>query len=157
MKTFTTASIVFAVLLYLGNAADKFQQKGISIGGSGFSPEAAALDRLPAEQAKARKAGATAASEALYDTKNKLASDGVDARVVGFLNQRIQDGSADAAFDLGVRYLKGQGVSANTNEAARLFKLAADRGNTEALKWISTNAPAGAAKSTNASTAVLPP
>ncbi|MBN8249620.1 MAG: SEL1-like repeat protein [Verrucomicrobia bacterium] len=72
---------------------------------------------------------------------------GVEDRVVSFLKERVEDGSADAAFDLAKRYEEGKGVTADPVEAHRLYKLSAERGNEEATTWLAEHPePEGAAK-----------
>lgn len=56
----------------------------------------------------------------------------VDARVVQFLKERIADGSVDARYDLGVRYLEGRGVEKDQATARRLLTEAAERGHSDA-------------------------
>lgn len=84
-----------------------------------------------------------------FEQRNRKSQDGVEARVVKFLEQRIADGSADAAYDLAIRYSEGKGVPESKDESVRLFRLSAERGNAEAMKWVSTNL---AAATTNAVT-----
>jgi TPR repeat protein len=90
-----------------------------------LDPEAAARARAQAQ-----------AAAALSAQRNKAAQAGADARVVEFLKQRVEDGSADAAFDLAKRYDEGKGVTADPKEARKLYTLAAERGNTEAKAWL---------------------
>lgn len=90
-----------------------------------LDPEAAARARAQAQ-----------AAAALNAQRNKAAQAGADARVVEFLKQRVEDGSADAAFDLAKRYDEGKGVTADPKEARKLYTLAAERGNTEAKAWL---------------------
>jgi TPR repeat protein len=90
-----------------------------------LDPEAAARARAQAQAAAAMNA-----------QRNKAAQVGADARVVEFLKQRVEDGSADAAFDLAKRYDEGKGVTADPKEARKLYTLAAERGNTEAKDWL---------------------
>lgn len=80
-----------------------------------------------------------AANEAAANQRNKAAQVGVEDRVVTFLKQRIEDGSADAAFDLAQRYEEGKGVEADPVEARRLYALAGERGNEEAKVWLTDN------------------
>lgn len=68
--------------------------------------------------------------------RSAAAQAAVDERVVAFLKQRIEDGSADAAFDLAKRMEEGNGVPADPVEARRLYSLAAERGNEEAAAWL---------------------
>ena len=63
----------------------------------------------------------------------------MDDRVVAFLKQRIEDGSADAPVDLAKRYEEGKGVTEDPVEARRLYTLAAERGNEEAITWLQAN------------------
>jgi len=77
-----------------------------------------------------------AAAAALAQKRNQQSQVGVDQRVVDFLKQRIEDGSADAAFDLAKRYEEGKGVVADPKESRRLYVLAGERGNEEAKAWL---------------------
>lgn len=52
----------------------------------------------------------------------------VEARTVEFLKTRARDGSAEASYDLGKRYLSGQGVKKDIEEAKRHFNRAAEQG-----------------------------
>ena len=130
-------------------AADPYAEHGLFIGGTQRTP----IDGLIAADAK-RQSTANAAQRAAADAaaaqRNEAASIGVDARIVAFLNTRIADGSADAAYDLGVRYTKGQGVVADPKQARKLMETAATRGNSDAAKWLSTNRPPVELAATNA-------
>jgi len=88
-----------------------------------------------------------AANEAAARRRNQASQVGVEDRVVAFLKQRIEDGSADAAFDLAKRHEEGKGVPADPEEARRLYTLSAERGNEEAKTWLAEHPePEGAAK-----------
>ncbi|HNQ88100.1 MAG TPA: hypothetical protein PKM73_05760 [Verrucomicrobiota bacterium] len=52
----------------------------------------------------------------------------IEARTVEFLKARAKDGSAEASYDLGTRYLVGKGVEKDVPEAKRHFKRAAEQG-----------------------------
>ncbi len=92
---------------------------------------------VPADpQAAARSQAQSKTNAALAEKRNKAAQAEKDQKVVDFLKQRIEDGSADAAFDLAKRYEDGKGVKEDPKEARRLYSLAAERGNTEAKTWI---------------------
>lgn len=92
----------------------------------------------PAAVAKAQKArdAQVSAIAAGQNQRNQKALVGADQRVVDFLKQRVEDGSAGAAFDLAKRYEDGKGVEEDATEARRLYKLSAERGNDEAKKWL---------------------
>ncbi|MCW5556676.1 MAG: SEL1-like repeat protein [Verrucomicrobiae bacterium] len=76
------------------------------------------------------------AATAAANRRNQAAQVGVEDRVVAFLKERIEDGSADAAFDLAKRYEEGKGVPEDPKEARRLYALSAERGNEEARTWL---------------------
>lgn len=63
-----------------------------------------------------------------------LGKDELDRRVVAFQKQRAQEGSPSAQYELGLRYLKGQGVEKDLPTARKWLTLAADAGNAEAQK-----------------------
>lgn len=92
----------------------------------GGAPAQPAQPLTPAQAAAAKQAKEQAAADA-------------DKRVVDFLQQRVKDGSADAAYDLGVRNLEGRGVKADAKEGRRLVELAAERGNADAKQWVKDN------------------
>jgi hypothetical protein len=95
-----------------------------------------------------------AAITAAEKQRNAKASEGADQRVIEFLRKRIDEGSADAAFDLAKRYEKGRGVPADAAEARRFYALAAERGNSDAQWWLASHPePVSAAQRTNAPTA----
>ncbi len=100
------------------------------------APVAPQID--PAAVAKAQKArdAQVSAIAAGQNQRNQKALVGADQRVVDFLKQRVEDGSAGAAFDLAKRYEEGKGVEEDATEARRLYKLSAERGNDEAKKWL---------------------
>lgn len=79
---------------------------------------------------------------AVSDARNAAASVGVDSRVVAFLKERVENGSADAAADLAERHRTGQGVKVDLEEARRLMQLSVARGNTNGLAWLATNSVA---------------
>ncbi|HAB18657.1 MAG TPA: SEL1-like repeat protein [Verrucomicrobiota bacterium] len=114
----------------------KSLDKATGSGAAGTAP-APSQPAAPVDPQAAAKAQAqAAANKALYDKRNKAAQAGADQRVVEFLKQRIEGGSADAAFDLGKRYEEGKGVAADPLEARRMYMLAAERGNEDAKKWL---------------------
>ena len=76
--------------------------------------------------------------------------------MISFLNQRIEDGSADAAFDLAKRYEEGKGVPVDPKESRRLYSLAAERGNEEAKAWLEAH-PAPALEATPAAVEAAKP
>lgn len=86
----------------------------------------------PADPAPAATAAQTAAIQADQNKRNAEAAVGADQRVVEFLKERVEGGSAEAAFDLAKRYEEGKGVTADPKEARRLYALAAERGHEEA-------------------------
>lgn len=119
-----------------GERGGYYQGIGLGIGGS-YGPS-----QFMIEESKKQDAARTNLLNSIakrQSDRNRAALEGVDERVVRFLRERIQNGSADAAYDLGVRYQKGQGVEANSKEARNLFLLAASRGNEDAARWLSTN------------------
>lgn len=89
-------------------------------------PAQPAKQLTPAEAAAAKQRKEQAAAEA-------------DKRVVEFLQQRVKDGSADAAYDLGTRHIDGRGVKPDPAEARRLIELAAQRGSSDAKQWVKDN------------------
>jgi hypothetical protein len=74
--------------------------------------------------------------QAAEQKRLKEAAHAAEAKVVPFLKERVDGGSADAAFDLAKRYEIGKGVSVDPKESRRLYQLAAERGNTEAKTWL---------------------
>lgn len=66
----------------------------------------------------------------------------VDARVVDFLRQRIDEGSVDARYDLAVRHLEGRGVEQSQPAALTLLRQAAARGHRPAATLLRTLAGA---------------
>jgi hypothetical protein len=58
----------------------------------------------------------------------------VEKRVIEFQKQRAREGSASAAYELGLRYLKGDGVEKDAALARQWLKQAADAGHAEARK-----------------------
>ena len=113
-----------------------YQSIGLGIGGSYGPSQFMIEERKKQDAARTNLLNSIAKRQS---DRNRAALEGVDERVVRFLRERIQNGSADAAYDLGVRYQKGQGVEANSREARNMFVLAAARGNEDAARWLSTN------------------
>ena len=66
---------------------------------------------------------------ALEETKQKQQ---LDERTISFLRSRVKLGSATAQYRLGLRYLDGEGVPKNTEEAHRLLQAAAVQNHREA-------------------------
>jgi TPR repeat protein len=58
------------------------------------------------------------------------------------LTELAKSGDTEAQFNLGVMYYKGQGVRQNYTEAMKLFRKAADHGNTEAQNYLGGHAEA---------------
>lgn len=144
-----TSSIVLSCLAVLALAAvdpasaqtvGRIRKSLDKATGGGTAPAPAPVAPAPAvpldPEAAARARAQAQAAAALNAQRNKAAQVGADARVVDFLKQRVEDGSADAAFDLAKRYEEGKGVDADPKEARKLYTLAAERGNTEAKTWL---------------------
>jgi hypothetical protein len=89
-------------------------------------------ERKQAEEAK-RKADAE--RERLKAAQKKLA-DERERRIVENLKKRIEMGGADACFELGLRYLKGNGVEADEVQARQWMVIGATRGSSEAKAWL---------------------
>lgn len=125
--------------------SDHYQS--IGLGGGGFYTPAqlniqAQLEEYRATQKRQEDQARTNLLNAIVkrqSEQNQKALDGVDERIVKFLRERIENGSADAAYDLGVRYQTGRGVNPDPKEAKKLFGLAASRGNQDAVRWLTTN------------------
>ena len=64
----------------------------------------------------------------------RMAADAKAKPLIDFLKKRVASGSADAAYDLGVRYAQGNGVLQDVAEAKRLLKLSLEHAETQALK-----------------------
>ncbi|MBA4147006.1 MAG: SEL1-like repeat protein [Verrucomicrobia bacterium] len=58
----------------------------------------------------------------------------IEAKTIAFQTTRASDGSASAQYDLGIRFLKGNGVEQNETEARRWLEAAATQGNTLAIQ-----------------------
>lgn len=102
----------------------------------GGAPAAPQFNAAAAAQTQKERDAQAAAIAAAQNRRNQKALVGADDRVVSFLKQRIGDGSADAAHDLAKRHEEGKGVPEDATEARRLHKLAAERGNEDAKKWV---------------------
>lgn len=90
------------------------------------------------ERAVMAKAEAARVAEVkLQETLKKRAA--IDAKTVEFLQRRVGAGSADAAYDLGLRHEIGKGVDKDPSEARRMMIISAGRGNMDAANWIKTN------------------
>ena len=102
-----------------------------------------------------------AAVKAAQLKRQQEAAAAADAKVVPFLKERVEGGSADAACDLAKRYETGKGVAADAKEARRLYQLGADRGSEEAKTWLkehpATVAPAAPTKPAPTPAAVSKP
>jgi TPR repeat protein len=90
----------------------------------------------PANPAPAATAAQTAAIQAAQNRSNAEAAGGADQRVVEFLEERVESGPAEAAFDLAKRHEEGKGLTADSKEARRLQALAAERGHEDAKAWL---------------------
>ncbi|MFN7138106.1 MAG: hypothetical protein ACK4UN_02080 [Limisphaerales bacterium] len=60
----------------------------------------------------------------------------IEKKTVEFQMKRAQEGSASAQYDLGIRYLNGQGVEKNEETARQWLNAAAQQGNSAAAKKI---------------------
>lgn len=69
----------------------------------------------------------------------------VEKRVISFQKQRAQEGSASAAYELGLRYLKGDGVEKDTERARQWLALAAKSGSSQAQQKLAELGPAAKA------------
>jgi TPR repeat protein len=90
----------------------------------------------PAPAAPAANPQQAAALQAAQNKRNQAAAVGADQRVIDFLKERVEGGSAEAAFDLAKRYEEGKGIKADPKEARRLYELAGQRGHEEAKAWL---------------------
>lgn len=90
----------------------------------------------PAPTAPATTPQQAAAVQATQNKRNQEAAIGADQRVIEFLKERVEGGSAEAAHDLAKRYEEGKGTKADFKEARRLYELAGQRGNEEAKAWL---------------------
>lgn len=109
-----------------------------------------AAPTLTPEQAAAAKAA---------EVKRQKAAAAAEDKVVPFLRERVEGGSADAAYDLAQRYEEGRGVKVDPEEARRLYKLSDEGGNEAAKKWLKENPepkPSPGAKAAAATPAVAP-
>lgn len=92
---------------------------------------------------RANYLAALAAASAAADARHQQAMIGVDARVVAFLKEQTENGSAYAPFDLAGHYREGKGVELDRMEADRLVRLAAARGNDDAKNWLREHPSSG--------------
>lgn len=90
----------------------------------------------PAPAAPAANPQQAAAIQAAQNKRNQEAAVGADQRVIEFLKERVEGGSAEAAFDLAKRYEEGKGTKADPKEARRLYEVAGQRGHEEAKTWL---------------------
>ena len=102
------------------------------------------VERLRQKLAADRKealdaANAARAQQAKAEAEKKRLK--MEAKTIELLERRIADGSADAAWDLGNRYLDGQGVLADAFKARSLIALASERGNERAKQWLLKTPP----------------
>lgn len=142
MKTLSAVSLAAVILAASWTPSASAQSVGRirrSLDKATGGATAATGSGAPAAVPTTSTAAQTAANEAAANQRNKAAQVGVEDRVVAFLRQRIDDGSADAAFDLAQRYEEGKGVTADPVEARRLYALSAERGNEEAKAWLAAN------------------
>lgn len=142
MKTLPAVSLAAALMAASWTPSASAQSVGRirrSLDKATGGATAASGSGAPAAAPTTSTAAQTAANEAAANQRNKAAQVGVDDRVVAFLRQRIDDGSADAAFDLAKRYEEGKGVTADPAESRRLYALSAERGNEEAKAWLAAN------------------
>jgi TPR repeat protein len=107
---------------------DHYTRTGLRAFGSGRSDIADEFMALSRSNRLAAVRKGAAAIEATVQARSARSEAGTDNRVIAFLKQRIADGSAEAAADLGNRYEKGTGVAQDRVEALRLYRLAVERG-----------------------------
>lgn len=103
---------------------------------TGGQTAAPARPATPPPAGNPQTAAQAAAIQAAQNKRNQQAAVGADQRVIDFLKERVEGGSADAAFDLAKRYEEGKGTVADPKEARRLYELAAERGNEDAKAWL---------------------
>jgi TPR repeat protein len=84
------------------------------------------LQRTSAE-AEARRQAQIRAIVAAQNARPKEDPVALDARTVKFLQERVEQGSLDARYDLAQRHLEGRGVTQNRAEACRLLQEAAEQ------------------------------
>jgi TPR repeat protein len=91
---------------------------------------------VPATPAQARPNTSTAAKPAAsVDTaKSVTAKDQATRKTIEFQKRRAEEGSATAQYDLGMRYLKGDGVEQNEAKGRELLEASAKNGFNPAAK-----------------------
>lgn len=138
----TATSIwVAAATLVSAQSVNRIRQSiNKATGGAAGAP---GVPQIPVPAAPTLTPEQAAAVRAAQLKRQQEAAAEADSKVVPFLKERVEGGSADAAFDLGKRYETGKGVTADAKEARRLYQLGADRGNEEAKTWLKEH-PAGA-------------
>ncbi len=113
-------------------------------------------DPTAAKEAAEAQRAAAASVASQQDQLNREHSIGADQRVVEHLRQRMEDGSADAPFELAQRHESGQGVTKDPAEARRLYELSAQRGNEDAKRWITRHPKNAGATATPADSKPAP-
>lgn len=83
--------------------------------------------RRTSAEAEARRQAQIRAIVAAQNARPKEDPSAIDARTVKFLQERIEQGSLDARYDLAQRHLEGRGVKQDRAEACRLLQEAAEQ------------------------------
>jgi TPR repeat protein len=96
--------------------------------------EAADSKPAPAPPAATKPLSTNAAPAVAVRPKTKEELQASDKKALEFQKQRAQAGSASAQYDLGMRYLNGNGVEKNLDEAKQWFEKSAAQGNSMATK-----------------------
>ncbi len=120
----------------LARRADRYQYT--TVGGGRATVEAWDYGKIPSENelatfreqdAKKSRELATRRAEAMARVQAERERKRVEAdiKVLEYQQKRAAEGSAQAQYDLALRYLIGAGVATNKLEAQRLLKLSADQ------------------------------
>ena len=138
LLTVTTLWIAAATVVSAQSVNRIRQSINKATGGAAGAP---GVPQIPVPAAPTLTPEQAAAVKAAQLKRQKEAAAEADAKVVPFLKERVEGGSADAACDLAKRYETGKGVTTDAKEARRLYQLGADRGNEEAKTWLKEHPP----------------
>lgn len=98
-------------------------------------PRTAPTTQATAPGAVAAPSGVPAAVPVVVETTRK-ADPGLEDRIINFQRQNAISGNRSAQYDLGMRYLKGDGLEQDLKEARHWLQLAAKNGHTRAKKQL---------------------
>ncbi len=144
MKTIITLFVLIAVFSIHGNAhaqARKLTQRIVNPDNTLRTPNAPSAP-APAPPPRPAAVAPTVAPAAILTNavpeKTKEQKDEILRKTIEFQKKKAEEGAPTAQYDLGMRYLSGDGVEKDLDLAKKWLNASATNGNSQAVKKLET-------------------